>query len=180
VNLGHLDVPYPLSKFLVINDTWGTDRGLNWRLGFTYWRDYLPFVKKLIGHGPDTYYIIMMDNYREEIKAANYNVLDSAHNEYLEYLLTIGLFGLLSYLVVQFSTIRRTWNQIVKELKDSGKIFEENQELSMKKRFHPILTALLFGLIAYLAQAIVNIAVPILYPIMMLTVSAINQFLRTD
>lgn len=180
VNLGHIDVPYPLSKFLVINDTWGTDRGLNWRLGFTYWRDHLSFLEKLIGHGPDTYYIIMMDNYREEIKTANYNVLDSAHNEYLEYLLTIGLFGLLSYLTMQFSTIRRIWKEIVTELNDKEKEFKENLETSKRKRFLPILMALLFGLIAYLTQAVVNIAVPILFPIMMLTVSVINQFLRTD
>lgn len=180
VNLGHLTVPYPLSKFLVINDTWGTDRGLNWRLGFTHWRDHLSILKKLIGHGPDTYYIIMMDNYRQEIKTANYNVLDSAHNEYLEFLLTIGLFGLISYLMTQFSTVRRAWKESVVQLINKEKAQAVNQEISKDIRIQPIVTALLYSLIAYLTQAVVNIAVPILFPIMMLTLSVINQFLRTD
>ena len=180
VNLGHLTVPYPVSKFLVINDTWGTKRGLNWRLGFTHWRDHLPILKKLIGHGPDTYYIIMMDNYRQEIKTANYNVLDSAHNEYLELLLTIGLFGLISYIATQFSTIRRAWKESVVQLINKEKAQAVNQEISKDIRIQPILTTLLYSLIAYLTQAVVNIAVPILFPIMMLTLSVINQFLRTD
>ena len=180
VNLGHITVPYPISKFLVINDTWGTDRGLNWRLGFTHWRDHLPLLKKLIGHGPDTYYIIMMDNYREEMQAANYKILDSAHNEYLEYLLTIGLFGLMSYLATQFTTIRRTWAESKIELKERNTVQEEKQGLSKKSEFQPIITALSYGLIAYLTQAVVNIAVPILFPIMMLALSVTNQFLRTD
>lgn len=180
VNLGHLTAPYPLSKFFVINDTWGTNRGLNWRLGFTYWRDHLPIPKKLIGHGPDTYYIIMMDNYREEMKTAYYNVLDSAHNEYLEFLLTIGLFGLLFYLAVQASTIRRVWKKSVVELNDREETLSKCQMLSKKNQIRSVEMALLYGLIAYLMQAIVNIAVPILFPIMMLALSVINQFLRTD
>lgn len=169
-----------MSKFLVINDTWGTDRGLNWRLGFTHWRDHLPFIKKLIGHGPDTYYIIMMDYYRDQIKTIFYNVLDSAHNEYLEYLLTIGLLGLLSYIAVLFSTIRRAWEESVIELNDRIKVAEKEMEYDKKKRLEPFLTALLYGLIAYITQAAVNIAVPILLPITMLALSVINQFLRTD
>lgn len=180
VNVGHLTVPFPMSKFLVINDTWGTDRGLNWRLGFTHWRDHLPFLKKLIGHGPDTYYIIMMDYYRDQIKTTFYNVLDSAHNEYLEYLLTIGLLGLLSYIAVLFSTIRRAWEESIIELNDRKKAAEKEMEYDKKNRLQPFLTALLYGLIAYITQAVVNIAVPILLPIMMLALSVINQFLRTD
>ena len=180
VNLGHLTVPYPLSKFFVINDTWGTDRGLNWRLGFTYWRDHLPILKKLIGHGPDTYYIIMVDNYREEMKTAYYNVLDSAHNEYLEFLLTIGLFGILSYFAVQFSTIRRAWMESVVEQNDREETSSKSQTLYKKNNIRPVMIALLYGLIAYLMQAIVNIAVPLLFPITMLTLSVINQLLRTD
>lgn len=180
VNLGHLTVPYPFSKFLIINDTWGTNRGLNWRLGFTHWRDHLPFLKKIIGHGPDTYYIIMMDNYREEMKTTYYNVLDSAHNEYLEFLLTIGLFGLLSYLAVQFSTIRRTWKKSVIGLNNREITAEKEREFNKENRFQLIITALLYALITYLMQAFVNIAVPILFPIMILILSVINQFLRTD
>ena len=71
---------------------------------------------------------------------------DSAHNEYLQYLITIGIVGLAAYLTLLFTSI-------VEMIRAS------------KKR--PVMMALAFALVCYGAQAAVNISVPIVAPIMM-------------
>ena len=48
---------------------------------------------KIFGYGPETFRVLMENYYLGELGNV---IFDNAHNEYLHYLITIGLFGMLS------------------------------------------------------------------------------------
>ena len=83
-NMGkHPEIWNAYRNVLVFGDDWGTGRGFNWRLAWEYFTKDASFLKKLIGYGPDTYYIITMDRYKHAMRDAGYGIFDSAHNEYI-------------------------------------------------------------------------------------------------
>lgn len=134
------------SNTLIFSDTWGTGRGLNWRFAWEYFTKDASLLKKLIGYGPDTYYIITMDRFKHAMRDAGYGIFDSAHNEYIEYLTTIGILGLVAYLGVLATSLRTMF---------------------CKPR-NAYAIACGFAVLAYAVQAVVNIAIPITTPILML------------
>ncbi|CUX40608.1 O-Antigen ligase [Clostridium sp. C105KSO15] len=134
-----------LGSYLLFNDDWGSARGYIWRKAMECYYG-LPFWKKIVGFGPDTFGILVMK------KTANnpYNQLfDSAHNEYLHMLTTIGLAGLIAYLVFIFEYVRRC-------------LYYKDKS--------PYIMALMFGIICYSTQALVNINLPIVAPIFWLLI----------
>lgn len=131
---------------LVFSDSWGTGRGLNWRFAWEYFTRDASLLKKLIGYGPDTYYIITMDRYKHEMIQAGYGYFDAAHNEYIDYLLTIGILGIIAYIGIFVTGLR----QMFKKPKSGYAI------------------ACGIAMLAYTVQAIVNISVPIVTPVLML------------
>lgn len=138
-----------LGGYLRFDDSWGTNRGYAWRLAMKYYNRF-PFIKKLIGYGPDTFGILTTDNDREEMIRL-YNVIyDNAHNEYLQYLVTIGFLGLAAYLIFLISCGLRLIKASARE---------------------PWLMAFFFAVACYLAQAVVNLNVPITAPAMWLLLS---------
>lgn len=146
-NMGnHSDIWAPYQNILIFSDTWGTGRGINWRFAWEYFTKDASFLKRLIGYGPDTYYIITMDRYKHAMRDAGYGIFDSAHNEYIEYLTTIGILGTFAYFGVIVTSLR----QMFKNPKNSFAI------------------ACGFAVLAYAVQAIVNIAIPITTPILMM------------
>ena len=142
----HADIWAPYQNILIFSDTWGTGRGVNWRFALEYFTKEASLLKKLIGNGPDTYYIITMDHFKHAMRDAGYGIFDSAHNEYLEYLTTIGILGTLAYLGILATGLR----QMFKKPKNSFAI------------------ACGFAVLAYAIQAVVNIAIPITTPILMM------------
>ena len=150
-NMGnHSDIWAPYQNILIFSDTWGTGRGINWRFAWEYFTKDASFLKRLIGYGPDTYYIITMDRYKHAMRDAGYGIFDSAHNEYIEYLTTIGILGTLAYLGVIVTSLRQMFKK-------------------PKNRFA---VACGFAVLAYAVQAIVNIAIPITTPILMMLLYA--------
>jgi len=133
------------NRILVLNDDWGTGRGLSWRLGLQYYCTDSTIMQKLFGNGPDTYFIIMMDRFRPIMNAAGYGMFDSAHNEYMEYLTTIGIVGLLLYIGLLAKSIQ-----------------------SGSKKTNILCLASTIAVFAYAIQASVNIAIPITSPIFMM------------
>lgn len=105
-----------------------------------------PLIHQLFGYGPDTFGIITVNHYYDEMSQRYGEIFDSAHNEYLQYLITIGIAGLVSYLSLLIISIR---------------------EMIRASRKIPVLMAITFAVICYGAQAAVNISVPIVAPIMM-------------
>lgn len=146
-NMGkHPEIWNAYRNVLVFGDDWGTGRGFNWRLAWEYFTKDASFIKKLIGYGPDTYYIITMDRYKHAMRDAGYGIFDSAHNEYIEYLTTIGILGTLAYLGVLTTSLRQM----------------------LKKPGNACAIACGFAVLAYAVQAAVNIAIPVTTPIFMI------------
>lgn len=138
-----------LSNYLVFDDMWGNNRGVAWRLGMEEYLKF-PFIQKLVGYGPDTFGILMVENRKKEMTSIAAQIYDSAHNEYLQYLVTVGILGLLSYLTFVGSALVR----VIKKVKKSS-----------------YLTAIVLAMICYLAQAVVNISLPITTPIFIMFLS---------
>lgn len=141
---GNKDAYGSLGNYLIFNDEWGTHRGYVWRIGLEEYGKQ-PLIHKIFGSGPETFGLLALDRKREMIERYN-EYFDSVHNEYLQYFLTMGPFGLISYLTF---------------LAGSG--------IRMAKRAmeDPYLLAILFAVICYAVQASVNINVPITAPILL-------------
>lgn len=142
----HPEIWSAYRNVLIFGDGWGTGRGFNWRLAWEFFTKDASLLQKIIGYGPDTYYIITMDRYKHAMRDAGYGIFDSAHNEYLEYLTTIGILGTLAYLGVLATSLRQM----------------------LKKPDNACAIACGFAVLAYAVQSLVNIAIPLTTPIFML------------
>lgn len=142
----HPEIWNAYRNVLIFGDGWGTGRGFNWRLAWEFFTKDASLLQKMIGYGPDTYYIITMDRYKHAMRDAGYGIFDSAHNEYLEYLTTIGILGTLAYLGVLATSLRQM----------------------LKKPVNACAIACGFAVLAYAVQSVVNIAIPLTTPIFML------------
>lgn len=133
---------------LIIDDDWGSRRGLIYRLCFEALGEYS--VKDLLfGVGPEMLQRVM----------AKYGIpeVDQAHCEYLQILMTTGVFGLLSHLTVIGLTV-------ISAVK--------------RGRKNPAVVALLLGLLAYWSQASVNIAQSFTNPIVFAFIGLIGSEYR--
>ena len=142
----HTDIwsQIPSSHQLVFNDYWGTHRGHNWRIAFTNFTQNFSMFQRLFGYGPDTYLVVSERTFYEEMVTRFGEVYDSAHNEYINYLICEGLVGLICYLGIFITGIRTGVQNLSK---------------------NPYILAPIIAVIAYMVQAIVNIAIPITTPI---------------
>ncbi len=132
-----------LQAYLRFSDEWGTFRGMIWRISLQSFRDQ-PLGHKIWGHGLDTFGL-MTRFYREETGRISGQVFDSAHNEYLQYLLTIGLVGFITYVGFLASTLI---------------------EILKKSQHRGWGLAIVFGAGCYLAQAVITINLPIVTPVL--------------
>lgn len=95
-----------LKEFLRFDDVaWGNKRGYVWTRLFRLYRDF-PLFRKLIGSGEETVEMLMQSNFGSEMIEKTGMNFDNAHNELLQYLVTQGLLGLLSYLLLVGSAVR--------------------------------------------------------------------------
>ena len=56
-------------------------------------RDF-PLSYKSFGHGPDTFGVITVQNFWDDMLNTTSQKYENVHNEYLQYLVTIGAVGL--------------------------------------------------------------------------------------
>jgi hypothetical protein len=155
--MGNADRYGSLSSYLVFNDEWGTHRGFIWRNAMESYLN-LPWWKKLVGYGPETFGILLL----QKTTRNPYNELfDSAHNEYLHLLITVGFAGVISYLSFILGIIKR------------GIQFHIND---------PYVMAILFGIICYSFQAFVNLNLPIVAPVfwVLLGMASAKKTEKTD
>lgn len=141
---GHPELWQPYSRILIYNDLWGSGRGHIWRLSMKYFTQQATLFEQIFGHGPDTFYMLTVDHYLQEMQEKAGTIYDSVHNEYLNYLLTIGIAGLLAYLALVYHGIR---------------------EMLAAAKYNREALVCMTAIIIYLAQAVINIAVPITLPI---------------
>lgn len=147
----------PYRNFLVFSDAWGTGRGLGWRLGMEYWKQDTTLFTKLFGYGPDTYYIITMDRFMNVMQRAGYGMFDSAHNEYFEYFITIGIVGAVFYIWFLVDTVKAG-------ISERGKCGNG----------YSVIKCMTIAVFAYAVQAVVNIAIPITTAVFMLLIMMIQ------
>ena len=95
---------YGLEHYLRFDDEWGTGRGYVWKRLMIIFSEK-PFVNKLFGVGQGTVFTEMLSHYKAEMVTDLGYVYDNAHNVYLHYLFTIGIFGLAMYLGVLVTAI---------------------------------------------------------------------------
>lgn len=138
-----------LSQILRFDDRWGTHRGFFWINGIKDFCDF-DFVHILFGSGCDTFYHVFEPHFEELSIRFNNSSTNCIHSEYLNYLVTQGVLGLLSYLTILVTCIYRS-------LKTSKK-----NELSL---------IFLFPVIAYAAQAVVNIYSPVVTPFLFIFIA---------
>ncbi len=129
----------PIQSYVVFDDRWGTNRGYIWRAALESYQKF-PWYRKLVGFGPDTFGILTFQKYRPEAIRLFGEIYDSPHNEYIQYLVTVGAAGLVLYVSAIFATIKRVWKVQKKS---------------------PMAMAILFALLCYWTQAVVNINIPI-------------------
>lgn len=134
-NLGSLE------NYLRFSENWGTGRGDIWLKAFKTFSE-LPLDKKLFGAGEDTFALVLSDylGYSEIVNDNSY--YDNAHNEFIHYLLTIGIFGVTLYIMLAFYAIK-----------------------AAVKSENIIKNALLIPIVAFLFQSTVNILQPITSPL---------------
>ena len=95
-----------LSEFLRFDSlAWGNKRGYVWSRLFRLFREF-PWYRMLIGSGPETVEILMKNAFAAEMQEKTGMVFDNAHNEFLQYLVTMGILGLLTYLLYAGSAIK--------------------------------------------------------------------------
>lgn len=141
----HAVLPEPLG-LLRFDESWGTDRGTIWRFCINTFKADAP-LHRLIGGGPGC--IARADAKKPLFSDA---IVDSAHNEYLQYLMTAGILGLASYLALLGLT---AWE-------------------SLRYDRSPLSAALLLGAVAYAAGAFVNIAQPASTPLFFLVLTVLH------
>ncbi|MCE5188825.1 MAG: O-antigen ligase family protein [Eubacteriales bacterium] len=132
--------------YLRFSASWGTDRGKIWMFVFRLYRSY-PVPQILFGAGPGA--LFHADAASRVFADA---ALDTAHNEYLQYLLVSGALGLAAYLAALGFAL-------------SAGI--------RKCASHPEYRGLVVALAAYAAQATVNIAQPMSTPLAFLLIGVL-------
>lgn len=98
-------------SYLNFNNSWGSDRGFIWKFSLDMFNDY-SIGKKIFGCGPDAfafeaynYNPILLQSYlvEPEYIGERLTVLACAHNEWLNCLINLGIFGLITYLGIFIS-----------------------------------------------------------------------------
>ena len=84
---------------------WGNKRGYVWSRLLQLYHEF-PLPRKLIGSGEETVGILLRNAFGDEMKQKTGLTFDNAHNEFLQYLVTHGLLGLIAYLLLAGSAIR--------------------------------------------------------------------------
>ncbi len=146
---GHAERYGAVRGYLVFDDAWGTNRGYIWRKAIEMYREF-PLLRKIVGYGPDTFGILAVNGFRMEMVERTRQIFDSAHNEYLQYLITIGAGGLLAYLCFLVSAL-------------AG--------MARSRRKGAFVVAAFCAVLCYVVQAVVNLNLPVITPIMWLILS---------
>ena len=120
-----------------------------WRRCWNIFEDADP-LHKLFGHGNETIAAQMKQYYAEMVSITG-KKYDNAHNELLQYLVTTGLFGVISYL---------------------GFVVTSFLYIGRRLKGDPIAIACLAGGVSYFAQSLVNLNQPITAPLFFVIVAA--------
>ena len=134
-----------LWQHLRLDYTWGTNRGFIWSKTMEIFWEF-SLWRKLFGSGPDTFYYTFQP-YFEELTNYWTSSTNAAHNEYLNYLITVGILGASAYCTALISGVVRCFRSIKQQ--PEGAVY-------------------CAAAICYGAQALVSIAQPITTPLLII------------
>ncbi len=129
-------------ELFTFNYKWGTYRGYVWTKAIELFRMGSP-MQKLFGYGNESIAMLMRENFYNEMLDITQRTYDNLHNEVLQYLITTGLLGAISYVCLFVSSVR----YFIKYLKDT-----------------PVVGGCLGATVAYFFQGLVNLNQPITTP----------------
>lgn len=93
--------------YLTFNDSWGNGRGFTWSATAKIYAE-MPVHRKIFGVGPDCYASYAYEFYEDYIRSKwGDNVLQNAHNEWMNMLVNEGLVGAVTYLGIYVSMFVR-------------------------------------------------------------------------
>ena len=89
---------------LKLQDTFGSNRGYIWKVTINSWLD-MPVLQKLTGYGVNCYHMLIQQYGGEEVaNVFGGAILVDAHNEILQFMITMGLVGTVGYFGLLIST----------------------------------------------------------------------------
>ena len=140
-----------LANYFVFNDSWGTFRGYIWRAAIEEYMKF-PLLHKIVGSGPDTFgiYISLLRN--EEMQSVTGQIFDATHNEYIQFLFTLGPIATVAYILGLIIPSVKALRTKVADLRDSSSL--------------PYLYASAIAVICYATQAVVNLNLPVVTPLL--------------
>lgn len=131
-----------LKWVLRYSNGWGSTRGFVWtRMTRLYFREFT-LLQKLVGAGQETVGSLMQQYFSKDTKRLGMPFYDNAHNEFLQYLITQGLVGLLSYLFFVGNAVRSGFRE--------GGRYQKAASLAC---------------VCYLAQSVINISQALTTPL---------------
>ena len=130
------------TRFFRFDERWGTHRGFMWIKSFEAFKGY-NFFEVLFGTGPDTFFNVFKPYFKELSQKFGDGSTNAAHNVYINYLMTVGVLGIMSYLLFVGSAITNV-------IRNSFK--------------NPLALMCVGVIVAYATQDIVNIANPVNTP----------------
>ena len=137
VNLGKLE------GFLRFSDNWGNGRGFVWKKALELFKvSRLP--QKLIGYGEDTTALAFYSVFGKNVFSGMSVFFDNVHNYFLQFLVTLGAWGLVTYTASLGFALGR----------------------SFKDKSSYLRTAVAVAICAYIAQSTVNITQTISTPML--------------
>ena len=140
-----------LGKFETIlrfSDSYGSYRGYIWKVLVKDYRD-MPFINKLFGIGTDSLRPYLVAKYGDKMYRVTNAYYDNAHNECLQYLVTTGIIGLITYAGLVIASIKN----------------------ALKNENSWIIPA---AVLCYLAQSFVNINQVVTTPLFFIMLSLLN------
>ncbi|MCR5213443.1 MAG: O-antigen ligase family protein, partial [Eubacterium sp.] len=130
------------SSIFKFDYNWGTYRGYIWTKCWVLFKDSNLF-NKIFGNGIECIARLMNQRFYEEMIDVTGKKYDNAHNELLQYLLTIGIFGFVSFIGMSVASFTYMWK---------------------RAKGNPVVIACLLGGIGYFGQCIVTLNQPITGP----------------
>ena len=152
-----------LADYFVFNDRWGTFRGYIWRAALEEYMKF-PLLHKIFGSGPDTFGIFIYLLRYDEMTSVTSQIFDTTHNEYIQFLFTLGPIATLSYIVAIITPSIKAIRSKMFDLRDNEML--------------PFLYASAIAVICYATQAIVNLSVPVVTPFLWIFLGIMVALLR--
>ena len=152
-----------LADYFVFNDSWGTFRGYIWRAAVEEYMKF-PLLHKIFGSGPDTFglYIGLLRN--EEMTSVTGQFFDATHNEYIQFLFTLGPIATIAYILALILPSVEALRTRLFYLRDNTML--------------PYLYACAIAVICYATQAVVNLNLPVVTPFLWIFLSIMVAILR--